>query len=113
MWKIQFHFNKSIFKNLNSMFWNPEKSWQNKWKVDENGKLKERFIFSSAVLVWTTDAFNLFQFIFHTSWQLIVSILLSICFSCLYYFIIIFALIKITFSFSFELLFTKLFNKTN
>jgi hypothetical protein len=77
MWTLQFHFTESVFKNLNAKFWNPEKSWQNKWKTslsknkilsftvtDSKGHFKERFPGSSTIFVWLTDAFHLFQFVF-------------------------------------------------
>lgn len=64
--KIQFHYDKSIFKNskYNQLFWNPIESWKNKWKED----LKtEKFIGSSTIFVFTTDAWHLFKFFRNTS----------------------------------------------
>lgn len=64
--KIQFHYDKSIFKNskYNQLFWNPNESWKNKWKED----LKtEKFIGSSTLFVFTTDAWHLFKFFRNTS----------------------------------------------
>ena len=64
--KIQFHYDKSIFKNskYNQLFWNPIESWKNKWKED----LKtEKFIGSSTLFVFTTDAWHLFKFFRNTS----------------------------------------------
>ena len=59
--KIQFHYDKSIFadKKVNQLFWNPIESWKNKWKDD----LKtEKFLGSSTIFVFTTDAWHLFKF---------------------------------------------------
>lgn len=59
--KLQFHYNKSIFNDeyFNQSFWNPSLSWTNKWKSD----LKtEKFIGSSSLFVFTTDAWHLFKF---------------------------------------------------
>lgn len=59
--KLQFHYNKSIFNDeyFNQNFWNPSLSWTNKWKSD----LKtEKFIGSSSLFVFTTDAWHLFKF---------------------------------------------------
>ena len=57
--KLNFHFEKSIFVNKeNQLFWNPIESWKNKWKED----LKtEKFIGSSTIFVFTTDAWHLFK----------------------------------------------------
>lgn len=63
--KIQFHYDKSIFSNekFNQLFWNPVESWKNKWKED----LKtEKFLGSSTIFVFTTDAWHLFKFFKNT-----------------------------------------------
>ena len=64
--KLNFHYEKSIFSNnekYNQLFWNPIESWKNKWKED----LKtEKFIGSSTIFVFTTDAWHLFKFIKNT-----------------------------------------------
>jgi hypothetical protein len=64
--KLQFHYEKSIFSNesYKQAFWDPSKSWVNKWKED----LKtEKFLGSSTLFVFTTDAWHLFKFIRNTS----------------------------------------------
>jgi hypothetical protein len=64
--KIQFHYEKSIFHNekYKQSFWNPNQSWVNKWKKD----LKtEKFLGSSTIFVFTTDAWHLFKFFRNTS----------------------------------------------
>jgi hypothetical protein len=52
-------FHRSIFKKLNPQWWNPEVSWENKWK----GKnlTKERFLGSATIFVFVTDAWHLFK----------------------------------------------------
>ena len=63
--KIQFHYDKSIFSNekFNQLFWNPVESWKNKWKE----YLKtEKFLGSSTIFVFTTDAWHLFKFFKNT-----------------------------------------------
>jgi hypothetical protein len=60
--KLQFHYDKSVFKSFKKQqFWDPKISWRNKWKEGEkeNG---ERFLFSSTLLVFTTDAWHLAKF---------------------------------------------------
>jgi hypothetical protein len=48
---------------LNQLFWDPRESWKNKWKED----LKtERFLGSSTIFVFTTDAWHLFKFLKNT-----------------------------------------------
>jgi hypothetical protein len=55
--KIQFHYNKSIFPK-NSLFWNPELSWKNKYKDD----LKTpKFFGSTTFFVIFTDAWHLLK----------------------------------------------------
>ena len=56
--KLQFHFHKSIFKNLGT-WWNPEESWRNKWK-NGNKEEGEKFLLSSTLLVSLTDAWHFF-----------------------------------------------------
>jgi len=50
-------FGRSIFRRRNWYYWNPEFSWTNKWK--EPGK--EKFLFSSTLLVFLTDGWHLFK----------------------------------------------------
>jgi len=60
-----FHYDKSIFSQntYKQTFWDPNKSWVNKWKSD----LKtERFLGSSTIFVFTTDAWHLFKFFRNT-----------------------------------------------
>ena len=62
--KINFHYDKSIFiEKTNQLFWNPIESWKNKWKEDLR---TEKFIGSSTIFVFTTDAWHLFKFIKNT-----------------------------------------------
>lgn len=96
-WKLYFHFSTSVFKNLNGKFWNPEISHFNKWKlssqtkrhIKDNGKqwwyfglytpkYMERFPYSSTILVFLTDAFHLFQFLYKKCWFASMSIMMNI-----------------------------------
>ena len=59
--KLQFHYHKSVFTNLNNnLFWDPEISWKNKYK-NGNPIEGERFRFSSTFLVSLTDGWHLFK----------------------------------------------------
>ena len=55
---LQFRFYKSIFVGLDHRFWNPEVSWQNKWK-DGCPKFGPKFKGSTTYLVFLTDAWHL------------------------------------------------------
>lgn len=60
---LQFHYSSSIFYNFkNKLFWNPQISWQNKYK---NGDPTEgaKFPFSTNLLVGLTDGWHLFKFL--------------------------------------------------
>jgi fatty-acid desaturase len=59
------HYSSSVFNDpyFNELFWNPKKSWMNKYPI-ENGILntrKEKFLGSTTVFVAFTDAWHLFQ----------------------------------------------------
>lgn len=63
---LLFHYDKSIFNQdtYNQKFYNPTISWINKW---ENVELrKEKFLGSSTIFVFTTDAWHLFKFFRNT-----------------------------------------------
>ena len=65
--KLQFHYDKSIFKNFkNQQFWDGRISWKNKWKNGDKEQ-GEKFPGSSTFFVFTTDAWHLFQSIFLNS----------------------------------------------
>ena len=75
---ISHHFSSSIFSNekkFKQTFWNPLKSWKNKWadeKVD--GKLVERYLGSSTIFVGFTDAWHRFNSITYWSLCLVITI---------------------------------------
>lgn len=58
---IAHHYDTSIFVDKNELFYNPAKSWANKWTIDSDGSitLEERFFLSSTLLVWVTDFWHL------------------------------------------------------
>lgn len=65
--KLQFHYDKSIFKNFkNQQFWDGRISWKNKWKNGDKEQ-GEKFPGSSTIFVFSTDAWHLFQSIFLNS----------------------------------------------
>lgn len=71
--KIQFHFSKSIFKDLGD-FWNPKTSWKRKYK-NGDPKQGEAFIGSTTIFVSLTDAWHLFGLI--REFSLIISLTIA------------------------------------
>lgn len=56
-----FHYTRSKFiKKQNELFWNPKESWKNKYKEDLE---TPKFIGSTTLFVFTTDAWHLFKFL--------------------------------------------------
>lgn len=64
---IAHHYTNSIFSTptYNALFWNPKRSWINKYKKTEEGVdiNREKFFGSTTFLVAFTDAWHLFQFL--------------------------------------------------
>lgn len=59
---LQFHYHSSVFNRTGwAKYWNPQHSWRNKYK--DTDWLEPKFPLSTTVLVWTTDAWHLFQMI--------------------------------------------------
>lgn len=112
---LLFRFDISIFSRFNEVFWNPQISWVNKYKYDSLGKRTSKFFLSTTVLVWTTDAYHLLQFIYLSCIQLSMAILLNnyivVIDNKIINCIFIFISIKSTFSFTFEKMFSKLLIK--
>jgi hypothetical protein len=104
--KLNFHFEKSIFSNekYKQIFWNPIESWKNKWKED----LKtERFLGSSTIFVFTTDAWHLFKFFRNTSLFIGLGLLGFISYNP----IIMVIIARVLYGLSFTLLFDKILVK--
>lgn len=59
---ITHNFEKSIFRNLNPKFFNPDVSWINKYK-DDNPLEGPKFFGSTTFLVWLTDFWHLLKFV--------------------------------------------------
>ena len=70
---LQFHYKEGQFKN--EQFWNPEKSWKNKYK---NGDPEQgpAYFGSTTFLAWTRDAWHLFKTIKSTIIQFLIAFLL-------------------------------------
>jgi hypothetical protein len=102
---ISTRYDVSIFRNfLNQFFWDWRISWHNKWK---NGDILqgEKFLFSSSIFVFLTDAWHLFKAL------MLLFLILSI-----YFYVPIFGILDIPFFFiswgiTFELLYNIYFIK--
>lgn len=62
-------FNRSIFSRWNKKYWSKVHSWRNKYEVFPDGSTnhKPRFWGSTTFLVFLTDGWHLFQFLWSTS----------------------------------------------
>ena len=106
---LQHHFNISIFRKLNSNWWDPSISWKHKYKGGDP-KNGPRFFGATTYFVLFTDAWHFFQFIFFTSIHLILLLLLNIIFSFIWwYWILGLVILKVLHGLIFELLYKKLF----
>jgi len=111
-------FKQSIFYKYNSSFWDPQKSWVFKWyyPLQSSEKkwyyfgvfplYKERFIYSSTILVWMTDAWHLFK-------ALMLGCIMAaiINYSVIIHPLVDFFLLYCTFTFSFEISFSYILRK--
>jgi len=108
---IAFKYKRSIFKNLNSQYWNPAKSWRNKYKnkMVFNG---HAFIGSTTVLSFLTDAWHLFQFLSNSFLALSVVIIYHETVNQnLWYSLGLFIILKMIWGIIFESFYSKLFRK--
>lgn len=112
-------FNQSIFSELKANFWNPLKSWQNKWAspfpqpyipywyyFGVFPKYKEKFPYSSTILVWVTDAWHVFKAL-----MLLCIMTAIVSYSVVFNPIIDLILLYITFTFVFTIFFDYIFRK--
>lgn len=92
-------------KNVNLYRWlNKELSWRLKYEK-QDPRWGEKFPGSTTVFVFLTDGWHLFQFIFHTCWQMAIAIHIDRWF-------IAFVIIKIVFSLSFQLVYSRIKNRS-
>lgn len=65
---LQHRYEASIFIRFNRQFWDPNRSWQNKWKDNPQMKWSLR----STLFVFLTDAWHLFNFIQYNSFFILL-----------------------------------------
>ena len=106
---IAFKYKRSIFNNLNQQYWNPAKSWRNKYK-DKMVLKGPAFIGSTTVFSFLTDAWHLFQFLSNSFLALSVVIIYHETVNPnLWYSLGLFIILKTTWGIVFETLYGKLF----
>jgi hypothetical protein len=106
---IAFKYKRSIFNNLNQQYWNPAKSWRNKYK-DKMVFKGPAFIGSTTVFSFLTDAWHLFQFLSNSFLALSVVIIYHETVNPnLWYNLGLFVILKTTWGIVFETLYGKLF----
>ena len=96
---------KSYYDELNKSFefYPYEKKW---YHFGFHPKYAEKFPYSTTIFVLFTDGWHLLQFLFHSTWQLAISLTISINGQeDWYYKLAAFIVIKITFSLMFETLY--------
>ena len=107
---LAFKFKKSIFSSFNREFWDPSKSWRNKYK---NGYESEgpKFFGSTTFLVWITDGWHLFQFLSNSLIVLSMILMFQSAFPEVKWWmnILLFLVMKTLWGSVFELFFSKLF----
>jgi len=109
--KIQFHWSKSVFDNIEDKkirkWCDPKISHKNKWK-NGNKEEGEVFLGSSTVFVFVTDLWHFCQFLMLTCIMLAI-VLYGNYFSL--YFLIDFVILRIIFSIGFTIFWDKFLNK--
>jgi len=112
--KIIFHYRSSVFRYKE--WFNPEKSWRNKWKLENgnpkivNGKKVERYFGSSTVFVLFTDAFHLFEFLFRIAFA-ISFIMATLLLTKSNWFAFSYLVVYLIFAGTFHIFFTYLFTR--
>jgi hypothetical protein len=101
---LNFHYERSIFSKCKRKYWwDTNESWKNKYK-NRDAKNGRAFIGSTTWLVWTTDAWHLFQSIMFTSLELMLALIIVFIIDCNYFMILpIIILIKALRGLVFEL----------
>lgn len=125
--KLQFAYCSSVFSRnwFASLYWNPVLSHRNKYKTVTtiliiNGvatyqiKQVPKFFGATTFLVWTTDAWHLFQMIFLSSLFALVLFYENICFFDNYFvnLVINYSLIRIIFGGIFELFYKYILTRS-
>jgi hypothetical protein len=107
---LAFKYKYSIFSSRDPFYWNPGISWRNKYKSRKTSE-GPAFLGSTTFLVFTTDAWHLFQFL-SNSFIVISMIMLMIVpyeFKHWYYYVALFIPFKVVWGVTFELFYSTIF----
>jgi hypothetical protein len=105
--KLIFHYDNSIFKSFNNQkYWDPELSWVNKYKKD---LVTERFMFSTTILVFLTDAWHFLKFV-RTLFMFVGLVIIGANSLSIFHIIIFTIIARIVFGVIFEYFFKHVFN---
>ena len=105
---IAHKYHQSIFVKWNQHFWNPNASWTNKYKSKTSREPK--FFGSTTFLVFTTDAWHLFQFLSNSFMVITIMIALSQVKDLVWWeYLIEFAILKVVWGMWFELFYKYIF----
>ena len=108
---LAFKFKRSIFKNMNAQYWNPAKSWRNKYK-NKMAYQGSAFPGSTTTLSFVTDAWHLFQFLSNSFLALSVVVVFHDLFNLsIGENILVFLGLKLVWGITFEVFYSSLLRK--
>jgi len=108
---LNFKFKTSVFNKLNPDYWNPAKSWRNKYK-NKMAYQGPAFIGSTTFLSFLTDAWHLFQFLSNSLQALSVVFVFEACCGLdWYYNLALFLALKATWGIIFEPLYRTILRR--
>ena len=108
---LNFKFKTSVFNKLNPDYWNPAKSWRNKYK-NKMAYQGPAFIGSTTFLSFLTDAWHLFQFLSNSFLALSVVVVFHDLFNLsIGENILVFLGLKLVWGITFEVFYSSLLRK--
>lgn len=106
---LAFKYKYSIFSSRDQYYWNPSISWRNKYK-DRKISNGPAFFGSTTFLVFTTDAWHLFQFLSNSFIVISMILIINIFYTPIWWQdIIIFILLKAMWGMIFEWCYSSVF----
>ena len=107
---IQFHYDISIFNNVNhkQVFWDPKLSWRNKYKKNSRSP---KFWGSTTIFVFVTDAWHLFQFLTYTLIFVSLGIALLVPNTISMWILLLLTLYRVLFGLGFTMMYNKILPK--
>lgn len=108
---VSHRFHNSAFRNLDPFYWDPVFSWRNKYK-NRNPDYGPKFLGSTTLFSFTTDAWHLFQSVNLTALWIAFGLVAIKYGSCgfWYVFILLFSL-RVVYGVVFEILYSKILSR--